>query len=66
MFYNSKDYSWLQMIGGVVAAATVGGIVAAMGGGDIAGLVAIPFFFVGVISVLAWQKWQEWKKEKDE
>lgn len=55
MFYNAKDFNWLGFIGGVVMAGSVGGLVSIMGGDNIAGFVAIPFYFVGLFLVEFWQ-----------
>jgi hypothetical protein len=56
MFYNANDFNWLGLIGGLVMAGSIGGLVSIMGGDDIAGFVAIPFYFVGIFLVELWQK----------
>ena len=59
MYYNEKDFNWLGFIGGLVMAFSVGGLVSIMGGDDIAGFVAIPFYFIGLFLVEFWQKSRE-------
>lgn len=56
------NLNWLGLIGGLTSAAIVGELVTLMGDDDVAGLVAIPFYFGGLFFVEFWQKSRKSRK----